>query len=68
MRKVTEWFPPKIQPVHTGWYQAKFTPRALLIVLCWWDNGLWRIGPGCSKSYVQHRYWRGLTKLEGKQR
>lgn len=27
--KVTPWFPPKIQPVHTGWYQAKLTPHTV---------------------------------------
>ena len=24
--KTTEWFPPKIKPVHVGWYQRRLVP------------------------------------------
>lgn len=68
--KVTEWFPPHVQPVRIGWYQRDYLEKHHTEVADWWDGKAWFYGrsDGSKSAYPVSmlRRWRGLNSENGK--
>lgn len=39
--KITEWFPPEINPVHAGWYKRRFLWDSTFTYFNYWNGIHW---------------------------
>lgn len=53
----TDWFPPKVKPVHIGLYECRCCGMKF-----WWDGAIWWIESKSFPSRLQKFSWRGLKE------
>jgi hypothetical protein len=66
----TDWFPPKIKPVHIGVYEVSLG-KLYSPTYAYWNGELWgwtelsvasAVACRTPRGAIQHKTWRGLTK------
>lgn len=67
IKKLTEWFPADVKPVHVGWYHTRSggTSAAGSPWNWWWSGKYWLAEPGAEEGHKcvnQNRIWRGLAE------
>ena len=67
--KLSPWFPPRVKPVHVGWYHTN-NPTVKLFSASdfnwWWDGSKWLFSPNAKVCVYQNRHWRGKMREETK--